>query len=190
MERFSYNIIEHTFYNSVRKEAKMKSNKFKNWIATLDVKTCMPCRSRHGKIYSAQEVVLPSPPLHPHCRCVIKWLKAYLAGTATILGNNGADWWLKWTGELPDYYITQSEAIQCGFIPVLGNLSSVAPGKMLTKGTYKNRNEHLPQVPGRTWKEADINYLSGYRGPARILFSNDGLLFVTYDHYQTFQAII
>ncbi|MBQ1250923.1 MAG: hypothetical protein IIY00_04930 [Clostridia bacterium] len=42
------------------------------------------------------------------------------------------------------------------------------------------------------WYEADINYDSkiGYRGTDRILFSNDGLIFVTYDHYHTFKEII
>ena len=39
------------------------------------------------------------------------------------------------------------------------------------------------------WYEADINYTSGYRGTERILYSNDGLVFVTYDHYQTFYEI-
>lgn len=33
---------------------------------------------------------------------------------------------------------------------------------------------------------ADINYKFGFRGNDRIVFSNDGLIFVTYDHYKTF----
>ena len=39
------------------------------------------------------------------------------------------------------------------------------------------------------WYEADINYTGGYRNDDRILFSNDGLIFVTYDHYETFLEI-
>ncbi|WP_074017358.1 ribonuclease domain-containing protein [Anaeromassilibacillus senegalensis] len=61
---------------------------------------------------------------------------------------------------------------------------------MFTKGIYKNEDEHLPQVLGRIWFEADINYYSGRRNKHRLLWSNDGLLFVTYDHYQTFLEII
>ena len=63
---------------------------------------------------------------------------------------------------------------------------------MLTKGVYHNRDGHLPSSAGRIWYEADINYDSkiGYRGTDRILFSNDGLIFVTYDHYHTFKEII
>ena len=73
-----------------------------------------------------------------------------------------------------------------------GNLGVVAPGKMLTKGIYHNDNGHLPSSPGRISFEADINYnpLMGYRGTDCILFSNDGLIFVTYDHYHTFEEIV
>lgn len=60
---------------------------------------------------------------------------------------------------------------------------------MIYGGVYQNRNEHLPIALGRIWYEADINYKSGFRGSERILFSNDGLIFVTYDHYRTFIEI-
>ena len=45
-------------------------------------------------------------------------------------------------------------------------------------------------APDRIWYEADINYKSGYRDSKRILWSNDGLIFVTYDHYRTYCEII
>ena len=63
---------------------------------------------------------------------------------------------------------------------------------MLVKGIYKNKDGHLPEEPDRIWFEADINYnpLMGYRGVDRIIFSNDGLVFVTYDHYRTFVEIV
>lgn len=165
------------------------SFEYKNWIAILDIKTCLECKSRHGAIYSLNENVSPKPPLHPNCRCAIEKLKAIYAGGATTEGNKGADWWIKHLGELPDYYIAIDEAKKVGYKSYLGNLSSVAPGRMLTKGEYMNRNGHLPSASGRIWYEADINYTTGYRGGERILFSNDGLIFVTYDHYQTFQVI-
>lgn len=167
----------------------MKSTKYKTWNAILDFKTCVDCRSRHGKIYLSDELIDPTPPLHPNCRCEIEWLKALLAGTATKHGINGADWCLKNTGTLPDYYISWADAKKLGFKPILGNLNQVAPGKMITRGVYHNANGHLPSAPGRVWYEADINYNWGYRGSERILFSNDGLIFVTYDHYLTFQEI-
>ena len=34
-----------------------KSNKWKHWKATLDLKTCYECRTIHGKIYAINEPV-------------------------------------------------------------------------------------------------------------------------------------
>lgn len=62
--------------------------------------------------------------------------------------------------------------------------------KLLTKGIYRNANGHLPQKAGRIWYEADINYKAGRRNSQRILWSNDGLIFVTYDHYASFYEIV
>lgn len=165
------------------------SSKWKAWKTMIDLKTCLNCRKKNGKIYSINDLVYPAPPLHLNCRCVIERLTTLLAGTATDDGTNGADWYLKNYGKLPDYYITKKMAERLGYKSYLGNLSRVAPNKMLFKGIYQNKNRHLPAVPNRIWYEADINYEFGYRGTERILFSNDGLIFVTYDHYATFIEI-
>lgn len=150
----------------------------------------LDCRDKHGTIYLQDEWIFPEPPLHPNCRCVIDYLKALFAGTATKNGIAGADWWLKHYRKLPEYYISKQEAEQLGYKPFLGNLWQVLPKKMITKGVYHNRNRHLPSAPGRVWYEADINYVRGWRGTDRILYSSDGLIFVTYDHYLTFYEII
>ena len=149
----------------------------------------MNCRKKNGKIYDIDEIVYPEPPLHANCRCVIERLKVLLAGTATIYGKKGADWHLKMYGRLPSYYITPEYAINEGWNAKKGDLFIKCPGKMIFGGVYQNRNGHLPSAVGRIWYEADINYESGYRGTDRILFSNDGLIFVTYDHYHTFIEI-
>lgn len=162
------------------------SENWKTWKAMVDLKTCLHCRNMNGKIYTIDELISPLPPLHPKCRCVIERLTVFLAGTATNNGVDGADWYLKNYGGLPSYYITKEEAEELGYRSYLGNLSVVAPKKMIFKGVYQNRNGHLPIAPNRIWYEADINYVSGFRGVDRILFSNDGLMFVTYDHYSTF----
>lgn len=61
---------------------------------------------------------------------------------------------------------------------------------MIGGNIFQNRDEKLPVEDDRIWYEADINYTSGYRTKARIVFSNDGLIFVTYDHYHTFYEIV
>jgi hypothetical protein len=65
----------------------------------------------------------------------------------------------------------------------------VCVDKMLFGGKYLNLNEHLPYKDGREWYEADINYTDGRRNTERIVYSNDGLIFVTYDHYETFVEV-
>lgn len=166
-----------------------ESQNYKNWIAVLDLKSCLECRSRHGQIYRMKEIPDIEPPLHPNCRCRIKPMNAVIAGQGTKEGQNGADYWMKYIADLPEYYITADELVTLGW-KWGKSPAKFAPGKMLTRGVYKNKDHHLPQIPGRIWYEADINYYSGRRNGHRLLWSNDGLLFVTYDHYETFLEII
>ena len=161
---------------------------WKYWKAVLDDRLCKDCRSHHGKIYSADETPDPKPPLHERCRCVILQMKAVMPGGATKDGENGADFWLAHYGKLPDYYISKEELYALGW-KGSKTISSKAPGKMVFGGVYNNDDGHLPSALGRIWYEADINYYKGRRNQHRILFSNDGLIFVTYDHYQTFYEI-
>ena len=65
-----------------------------------------------------------------------------------------------------------------------------APEEMLGGMIYDNDSGHLPSAPGRMWYKADINYYEGRRNKHRILYSNDGLIFVTYDYYETFYEIV
>ncbi len=168
----------------------MTSSNYRMWVTIDDPKRCPDCKRLHGKIYHRREPIKPRQPLHPFCRCWITWLRALLAGTATEQGQNGADWWLKNYGRLPEYYISTTEAKRRGWNPKKGNLHDVSPGTMISRGVYENENGHLPSTPGRVWYEADIDYQRGYRGLSRILYSNDGLIFVTYDHYRTFIEIV
>ena len=62
------------------------------------------------KIYEISEQVIPSPPMHPHCRCIIQRLKSIFAGEATDMKIDGADWYLKYKGKLPKYYIFIEDA--------------------------------------------------------------------------------
>ncbi|WP_440119458.1 ribonuclease domain-containing protein [Paenibacillus sp. QZ-Y1] len=91
--------------------------------------------------------------------------------------------------ELPENYITKREARDVGWKPSEGNLEKVAPGKSIGGDVFQNREGLLPKKKGRTWYEADINYAGGTRGSDRILYSNDGLIYKTTDHYRTFEQI-
>ena len=89
-------------------------------------------------------------------------------------------------GRLPDNFITKKEAEALGWDSSRNDVSDVAPGKSIGGDRFGNYEGLLPDAPGRTWKEADANYVSGNRGAERIVFSNDGLVYYTKDHYKSF----
>lgn len=141
----------------------------------------------HGKVFPIRKFV---PPMHLYCRCMLVPLIAVASGYATEDGTAGADYWLKNYQRLPDNYITKEDALNLGWIPKAGNFDDILPGKVIGGSIYYNRNGHLPAEAGRVWYEADINYTSGFRGMERILYSHDGLIFVTYDHYESFVEVV
>lgn len=93
--------------------------------------------------------------------------------------------YLKEHQELPEYYITKKEAQKEGWQS--GDLCNVIPGKAIGGDHFGNFEKRLPQKNGREYREADINYDCGKRTADRVVYSNDGLIFITKDHYQTFE---
>ncbi len=91
--------------------------------------------------------------------------------------------------ELPANYLTKNEAYDLGWVSSKGNLWSIGNGLVIGGDRFGNREGRLPDARGRQWYEADVNYEGGYRGSERILFSNDGLIYVTFDHYETFTLL-
>ncbi|MFD2117300.1 ribonuclease domain-containing protein [Paenibacillus yanchengensis] len=91
--------------------------------------------------------------------------------------------------QLPVNFITKDEARKLGWEPQKQNLHQVAPGKSIGGDRFGNREGLLPKQKNRIWYEADINYKSGARGADRIVYSNDGLIYMTEDHYKTFTDI-
>ena len=91
--------------------------------------------------------------------------------------------------KLPANYVSKTKAKKAGWDAEKGNLWDVCPGKSIGGGTFYNDDGLLPEKSGRTWKECDIDYAGGYRGAKRICYSNDGLVFYTDDHYQSFTQL-
>lgn len=89
-------------------------------------------------------------------------------------------------GTLPDNFLTKSEARQLGWDSSQNYVSDVAPGYSIGGDKFGNYEGLLPEASGRKWYEADANYTAGPRGAERILYSSDGLVYYTNDHYQTF----
>ena len=90
---------------------------------------------------------------------------------------------------LPDNYITKTKAKKLGWEQQEGNLWDVLPGMSIGGGPFNNYDGKLPEEAGREYKECDIDYNGGARGGKRIVYSNDGLIFYTGDHYETFERL-
>ena len=92
-------------------------------------------------------------------------------------------------GHLPDNFITKKEAQALGWESKEGNLDEVAPGKSIGGDYFGNYEEVLLDAEGRTYHECDIDYEGGFRNAKRIVYSDDGLIYYTEDHYETFELL-
>lgn len=93
--------------------------------------------------------------------------------------------YVKSNHKLPDYYLTKSEAKNQGWIASKGNLCEVLPGKAIGGDKFSNREKQLPK--GEQYYEADVNYNCGNRGADRIVFTKNGEVWLTQDHYKSFE---
>ena len=91
-------------------------------------------------------------------------------------------------GCLPQNFITKDQARQAGWNG--GSLEPYCPGMCIGGDSFGNREGLLPKAQGRSWTECDINTLGAdSRGAERIVFSNDGLIYYTGDHYKSFTLL-
>ena len=91
-------------------------------------------------------------------------------------------------GHLPDNFITKKEAKALGWEGG-DSLGRLAPGKSIGGDRFGNYEGQLPDRKGRKYTECDIDYKGKKRNAKRIIFSNDGLIFYTEDHYKTFEQL-
>ena len=91
--------------------------------------------------------------------------------------------------KLPSNFITKKEATALGWDNSKGNLWDVTDGMSIGGDRFGNYEGTLPDKKDRTWYECDVNYNGGYRGAERIVYSNDGLIYYTDDHYETFTQL-
>ena len=91
-------------------------------------------------------------------------------------------------GRLPNNFITKNEARSLGWEG--GSVQEYAPGKAIGGDRYGNYEGNLPSKSGRTYYECDIDTDGkSSRGAKRIVYSNDGLIYYTSDHYETFTQL-
>lgn len=91
-------------------------------------------------------------------------------------------------GCLPENFITKKEAQKLGWPG--GSLEPYAPGKCIGGSHFGNYEGLLPEKAGRSYQECDIDTLGAdSRGAKRIVYSSDGLIYYTEDHYKTFTLL-
>jgi len=91
-------------------------------------------------------------------------------------------------GQLPDNFMTKDEARKLGWEG--GSLEKYAPGMAIGGDKFGNYEGILPKAKGRQYYECDIDTLGAdSRGAKRLVYSNDGLIYYTEDHYETFELL-
>ena len=95
---------------------------------------------------------------------------------------------LRNTGQLPPNYVNKTQAVQQGWAPGKA-LNNTVPGGQIGGDIFHNTTGVLPTAPSRIWYEAGIGLSntmsrSNQQG-TRLLYSNDGLMYITTDHYKT-----
>lgn len=92
-------------------------------------------------------------------------------------------------GRLPDNYVTKQKAQDLGWTG--GSVERWAgEGTAIGGSRFGNYEGLLPEKKGRTYQECDIDTVgTSSRGAKRIVFSNDGLIYYTEDHYQSFELL-
>ena len=91
-------------------------------------------------------------------------------------------------GELPGNFMTKKEAKKLGWTG--GGLEDYAPGMCIGGDYFGNYEGLLPKAKGREYHECDIDTLGkDSRGGKRLVFSNDGLIYYTDDHYESFELL-
>ena len=89
-------------------------------------------------------------------------------------------------GELPENFLTKKEAQARGWDSSYNYVSDIAPGMSIGGDYFVNYEKKLPVVKGRKYYEADCFYQGGKRNAYRIIYSTDGHVWFTEDHYDTF----
>lgn len=121
--------------------------------------------AEHASAAQSEEVMLPEDGIYDDKDNVALYLYQY--------------------GHLPQNYITKKEAQELGWSG--GSLQPYAPGKCIGGSRFGNYEGLLPEAPDRYYTECDIGTLNAEsRGARRIVFSNDGLIYYTDDHYASF----
>lgn len=88
-------------------------------------------------------------------------------------------------GRLPRNFITKAEARKLSWSG--GDLRPYAKDACIGGDRFGNYEGRLPEKEGRIYRECDIDTLGqASRGAKRLVYSSDGLIYYSQDHYESF----
>lgn len=139
---------------------------------------------------SVETTVTVTPTNTPTTKPTDKPEPTKIPENGTYTSKNDVALYIHTYSKLPSNFIKKKDAEALGWKS--GNNSSldkVAPGKSIGGDSYGNYEKLLPTKSGRKYYECDIDYKSGNRNSKRIVYSNDGLIYYTDDHYESFTLL-
>lgn len=113
---------------------------------------------------------------------VVEWGYEYLSAEEVAL-------YLYAFAQLPPNYLTKAEARAWGWQSSKGNLWDLGEGLCIGGDEFGNREGLLPEEEGRVYYECDVDYAGGFREASRLVFSSDGYIYYTQDHYASFELL-
>ena len=150
------------------------------WTAPPKTNTPLPSDSPAAEVTS-EPTETPAPTDSPAPTPT----EAPVAEDGVYDGKEDVALYLHLYGHLPSNYITKKTAQSLGWPG--GYLEPYAPGKTIGGDRFGNREKKLPDDKGRKYYECDIDSLGAKkRGAKRIIYSNDGLIYYTGNHYKSF----
>lgn len=153
---------------------------FLNGILTVEAPTDFSAEATLPTEGTGNTVIAPTSP--------VKTTEPSIDRNGTYTSKEDVALYIHTYGCLPDNFITKQEAQNLGWKS--GGLDKYAYGKCIGGDRFGNYEGLLPQKAGRTYTECDIDTLhQNSRGAKRIVFSNDGLIYYTDDHYESFTLL-
>ena len=129
---------------------------------------------------------LPDGPVSTWCQSDLE--ECWVSEDGSYTSKEDVACYIHFYDRLPNNFITKKEAQSLGWPG--GSLEPYAPGKCIGGSRFGNYEGLLPEAEGRTYTECDIDTLGAKsRGAKRIVFSNDGLIYYTGDHYESFELL-
>ena len=162
----------------------MKKKKF---LGSLLAVVILLLASFFGLDVDIPEAAEPAPPSQSAQETVDRSTEL-LAPDGSFTSKEDVALYIHTSGCLPPNFITKEEARALGWEG--GGLDDYAYGMCIGGDRFGNYEGLLPDAEGRKWTECDIDTMhKNSRGAKRIVFSNDGLIYYTDDHYDSFTLL-